>query len=207
MDMDLPTLLDRAFRTTTGVVAAIEPAAWDGRSPCRRWSVRQVGNHMIGMVGLATRAATGPALDPADTQPDKLEHLAHTERLGADPAAAVRALGERCVTAFSEPGILERVTPGKGGADTPGSVHALMCLNELLTHGWDLASGGGVDYAPDAEVVAAVREFAATVVGPEARSLGMFGPPVTVGPDADTLTAHLGHVGRRSPWPGVRAAA
>ncbi|WP_410633302.1 TIGR03086 family metal-binding protein [Amycolatopsis sp. cmx-4-83] len=205
--MDLPTLLERAFRTTADVVAAIEPAAWDRPSPCQRWSVRQVGNHMLGMVGLATQAATGPALDPADSQPDRLEHLAHTERLGADPAATVRALGDRCVTAFSEPGILDRVTPGKGGADTPGSVHALMCLNEVLTHGWDLASGGGIAYAPDAEVVAAAQKFAAVLVGPEARALGMFGPPVEVGADADLLTAHLGHVGRRSPWPGAQAAA
>ncbi|WP_439382441.1 TIGR03086 family metal-binding protein [Amycolatopsis lexingtonensis] len=205
--MDLPTLLERAFRTTVEAAAAIEPAAWDGPSPCRQWSVRQVGNHMLGMVGLTTHVASGQPLDPAEAQPERLAQLPYTDRLGADPAAAVRALGDRCVAVFSEPGTLERLTLGKGGADTPGSVHALMCLNEVLTHGWDLASGGGVTYEPDAEVVVTAREFAAELVGPEARALGMFGPPVEVGADADVLTAHLGHVGRRSPWPGVRAAA
>ncbi|NBH09252.1 TIGR03086 family metal-binding protein [Amycolatopsis sp. SID8362] len=205
--MDLPTLLERAFRTTAEVAAAIEPAAWDGRSPCPRWSVRQVGSHMLGMVGLTTHVASGLTLDPAETQPERLAQLAYTDRLGADPAAAIRAVGDRSVAVFAEPGTLERLTEGKGGADTPGSVHALMCINEVLTHGWDLASGGGVAYEPDAEVVATAREFALELVGPEARALGMFGPAVEVGADADVLTAHLGHTGRRSPWPGIRAAA
>jgi uncharacterized protein (TIGR03086 family) len=206
-NMDLPTLLDRTVRTTVDVVAAIEPAAWDRQSPCHLWTVRQLGNHMVGMISLVTQIVTGPELDEADMQPDQLAHLAHTERLGEDPVAVVRATGERCVAAFSEPGALERITPGKAGADTPGQVHALMCLNELLTHGWDLASGGGIEYTPDAEAVAAAREFGAVLVSDEARALGLFGSPVTVGPDADTLTAHLGHLGRRSPWPGIRLAA
>jgi uncharacterized protein (TIGR03086 family) len=207
MVMNLPILLDRAVRTTVDVVAAIEPAAWERQSPCHLWSVRQVGNHMVGMVGLVTQIVTGPELAPEDMQPDQLAHLAHTERLGGDPVGVVRAAGERCVAAFSEPGALEHVTPGKGGADTPGHVHALMCLNELLTHGWDLAGGGGVEYAPDEEVVAAVREFGVALVSDEARAIGLFGAPVDVSPEAGTLTAHLGHLGRRSPWPGVRVAA
>lgn len=207
MTVDLPTLLDRAYRTTGDVVAAIEPASWERQSPCHLWSVRQLGNHLVGMVGLTTQVVTGTELDPAETQPDRLEALAFTERLGPDPAAVVRATGERCVAAFSQPGVLERTFPAKGGAETPGQVLAMLCLNEFLTHGWDLASGGGIDYEPDSEVVAVVREFAASLVSDEVRALGLFGPPVAVGPDADTLTAHLGHLGRRSPWPGLRAVA
>lgn len=205
--MDLPTLLDRASRTTAGVVAAIEPAAWQGQSPCHLWSVRQLGNHLVGMVGLTTQVVSGLKLATADTQPDALEKLAFTERLGADPGAVVRAAGERCAAAFSEPGILERNFPAKGGHDTPGQVLAMLCLNEFLTHGWDLASGAGVEYTPDPDVVATVREFALALVSDEVRALGLFGPPVAVGPDADTLTAHLGHLGRVSPWPGLRAVA
>lgn len=205
--MDLTALLERAFRTTTDVVAAVEPAAWDRRSPCHLWTVRQVGNHMFGVVDLITRIVTGLEREAANLPPEQFAHLAKTERLGEDAAATVRALGERCVAAFSEPGALDRITPGKAGADTPGRVHALMCLNEMLTHGWDLATGAGIEYRPDAEVVGAAREFGIVLVSDEARALGLFGSAVAAGADADTFTSHLGHLGRQAPWPGVRAAA
>jgi uncharacterized protein (TIGR03086 family) len=206
MDMDLPVLLDRALRSTSNAVAAVAPAAWDGPSPCQRWSVRQVGNHLVGMIGLTTQIVTGAELDAGDTQPDKLDQdkLANTDLLGPNPLASLRVAGERCVAAFAEPGVLERGFQART-PDTPGWVLASLSLMELLTHGWDIATGGKVDYTPDEEVVAAVREFAGGFVGDEARALGLFGPPVPVGPGADLLTAHLGHLGRRSPWPGAAA--
>ncbi len=202
--MELPALLDRALRTTLGVVGTVPAGAWELPSPCTEWTVRQVGNHLVGMIGLTTRIVEGETLDANDTRPDALDQnkLADTDFLGDDPVGSLRAAGQRCVAAFGAPGVLERTFVARS-PQTPGHVLATLSLMELLTHGWDLAGGAGAGYRPDDEVVSTVRAFAREFIGPEARALGLFGEPVAVGPDADTLTAHLGHLGRRAPWPGV----
>ncbi len=36
-----------------------------------------------------------------------------------------------------------------GGGDTPGEVCGLICLDELVVHGWDIARASGQDYTRD----------------------------------------------------------
>jgi uncharacterized protein (TIGR03086 family) len=187
-------LLARAVATVAGVLARVGAPARDAPSPCAAWTVRQVGNHVVGSTTLLARVAEREPVDDAEFDPQK---LADTDHLGADPVGALRAAGERCVTTFSRAGVLEERFP-QPVPDAPGAVLANICLVEFLVHGWDIARGAGVEYRPDGAVVAAAQAFTRMAVDDEQRATGLFGPAHPVGPDADPWTATLAHLGRRA---------
>jgi uncharacterized protein (TIGR03086 family) len=176
IDLDL---LEPCHRATGDVLAAIPDAGWAAPTPCPEWTVREVANHVV--AGLDYFARTVSGQEPGDMEADFL---------GADPAAAYRAAAGRCREAFGRPGVLEAEHPFPTGP-TPGWVIANICLSESLVHGWDLATGAGLPYAPDPAVVAAVDAFSEGAERP-----GMFAAPVPVPAGASAFVALLGKLGR-----------
>lgn len=163
-------LLPKAYDATAAVLVAVTD--WDAPSPCAGWTVRQVHDHLIeAHHAFAAAIDGGPATGALDF------------------AVAT----DRCLAALSRPGALEQEHPFPFGP-TPGSVIAAISLSETLVHGWDIARGAGVAYAPPADVVAAVLASAADGPPPEAE--GMFAPPVPVPPNASPLTTLLARLGR-----------
>jgi uncharacterized protein (TIGR03086 family) len=185
-------LLDRSLRDTAEMIARVDAAGWDASSPCSGWTVRQVGNHLVGSISVLTKIVEDEPVEAAD--PDT---LANTDYLGPDPAAALRGAAKRSVAALARPGVLDRLFE-RPAPDFSGLMIANVCLLESLVHGWDIATGAGVDYRPDDDVVAAVRDFASTAIGDEQRRRGLVGPAVPTAPDADPFIATLGHLGRRA---------
>jgi uncharacterized protein (TIGR03086 family) len=188
----VPELLERGFRSTVDLFAAVDEAGWAAPSPCQGWTVRNVGNHLVASVTLLARVAEGEAVPPAEFDG---QAMAETDRLGADPVVALRAAAERSVAVFKLPDTLTRRFPFPPGP-TPGIVIANLTLLESLVHGWDIASGAGVPYRPDAAVVSTVKEFSEQAIGDEQRRSGLFGPAYRTVPDAEPFTALLGHLGR-----------
>ena len=187
-------LLERSVRYAAQVLGKIDKAGWTAPSPCVGWTVWQAGNHLAGSLAALVRIAEGDRLAPAELDP---ERMAATDHLGTDPAAAVSALADRAVTVFGSQDTLDRHFD-QPVPDAPGLVLANIALLESLVHGWDVASGAGVDYQPDQDVVNAVRGFATMAVGDAQRQQGLFGPAVPTPADAVPLAVLLGHLGRRS---------
>ena len=86
-----------------------------------------------------------------------------------------------------------------GGVDLPGEVAGLVALNELVVHGWDIATASGQDYRPDEATLRPTR-----VPGPVLRAgtaRGRSAPRSSVGrrcsPSRDRLTGRL--AARRGP--------
>jgi uncharacterized protein (TIGR03086 family) len=179
-----PDLFERAVRDTADLLDRVGPAGWDAQSPCAGWTVRQTGNHLAGGLAYLTSVVEGERIDPAE----------QADHLGADPAESLRATGKRMVAAFSAPGVLDRMVTLP--PEMPGIGVANICLLETLVHGWDIGAGAGIGYRPDASVVAAVRDYAATITGPRRRA-DLFGPEVPTAPGADPLTETLGRLGRQ----------
>ncbi|HEY3259496.1 MAG TPA: TIGR03086 family metal-binding protein [Pseudonocardiaceae bacterium] len=188
---DIAALLDRSLRDTTAVFGAVD--SWDVPSPCTGWTARQVGNHLAASIDLLTRVAEGVPVDPTDLDPRQVD----TDRLGHRPAGTMGAIAARAVAAFAKPETLGRRFD-LPAPDLPGIVLANLCLLESLVHGWDLATGAGVDYQPDDAVIAAVHGFASSAIGDDQRERGLFGPAVAIDAGADQLTILLGHLGRRA---------
>jgi len=185
-------LLDRAYTTTGELFAAIDDHGWAARSACPKWTVRQVGNHLIGGFLVIARLVEGETIDPVEFDGQR---RADTDNLRGDPVKSYRAATERSLAAFSAPGALDTEYPFTIGPFS-GLMLASVSMQEALTHGWDMACGTGLPYAPDPEVATATWDFVQVAVGDELRAIGMFGPPVPTALDATPLTKCLGHLGR-----------
>jgi uncharacterized protein (TIGR03086 family) len=89
-----------------------------------------------------------------------------------------------------------------GGVDLPGEVAAVVALDELVVHGWDLARATGQPYKCDRSSLEIVHGFIQQVAAPEAASQrnGIFGPVVAVPAEAPLLDRVIGLAGRDPHW-------
>ena len=136
--MDPVESFDRAAAAASAVVTNITDGQVGLPTPCEKWDVRAVLNHLVGAnlrVVATVRGETPP--DPS------ADHLGtHPKDAFAASLAAVRAV-------FAEPGVLERIYPTPIG-EQPGVFLVHMRVNELLVHAWDVAvaTGQSTDIAP-----------------------------------------------------------
>jgi uncharacterized protein (TIGR03086 family) len=82
--------------------------------------------------------------------------------------------------------------------ELPGEVAALVALDEVVVHGWDLAVATGQPYAVDDASVEGALRFASSFG--DDRPPGLFGPAVPVPDDAPALDRLLGATGRDPGW-------
>jgi uncharacterized protein (TIGR03086 family) len=85
-----------------------------------------------------------------------------------------------------------------GGIDLPGEVAGLVVLDELLVHGWDIATPIGRGYEPSSAEIEAAASFVASFDAPRDGSL--FGPVVPVPAEAAPFDRLLGLTGRDPKW-------
>lgn len=172
--MDLVDSLDRTFQHAHGVIAGVGPDQHGERTPCEEWTVRDLLEHMIGVVaGLGAAAAGAP--------PGQF-------RLGPDPAGQFEEAAARALAAWRRPGVLDQVVDG-GAGPMPGRVLAGINLLDTATHTWDLAVATGQPAALPDDVAAAALETSLATVSPEVRP-GRFAPEVAL-PDGADLTGRL----------------
>ncbi|GAA3170277.1 MULTISPECIES: TIGR03086 family metal-binding protein [Nonomuraea] len=187
-------LLRRSHSEVARVLEQISPQQWEAAGGCEKWTVRQTADHLAGALLLLARFAEGEQPDPAELDEQR---QADTDHLGADPAAAFRAIADRSVAAFTTPGILERPIAFMG-TTVPGAVLASISLQESLIHGWDIATGAHLPYHADDTVVRMVWQHAETGIGDTRRRTGQFAPAIPVPPTAPLLTRLLAHLGRQA---------
>lgn len=171
------TLLERGYRTTADVLAAIPADRWTAPSPCTEWTVREVAEHLVDALDFFARTVSG---QPENGQPD-------------GPAVAYRDAADRCLAAFGRPGALAAEYPFPGRA-LQGWAIANISLSESLVHGWDLTAGAGLPYQPNGDVVATVLAYLESSGGPVVE--GLYADPVPVPAGASPMVALLGKLGR-----------
>ena len=190
--------LHPAARELTRVLDGVTDEHLDGPTPCPGYSVGALLEHVCGLTLAFTWAAEkstaehaadgGPppgTSSAADLDPRWREVL--PQRLGTLAAA------------WDDPGAWQGLAEA-GGVTMPGEVTGLVALDELVLHGWDLATATGQDFrcAPaDAE---AVLGFASQTADDPAARQGLFGPPVAVPTNASTVDRALGMAGREPSW-------
>ena len=84
-----------------------------------------------------------------------------------------------------------------GGLDMPAEVAGRVAINEIVVHGWDIATATGQPYSCEPELLEAAYEFVQSAVdqNPEGTP-GLFGAPVAVPDDAPLLDRLIGLTGR-----------
>ena len=102
------------------------------------------------------------------------------------------------VAAWREPGAQEGETTA-GGLRLSAAEAAVVALDELVLHGWDLARATGQPYEPDPRDAGIVLGFTESFGSPDGTP-GLFGPAVAVPDDASAFDRALGFSGRDPAW-------
>ncbi|MBM0277980.1 TIGR03086 family metal-binding protein [Micromonospora tarensis] len=182
-------LLAAAAPRTVDVVRGIADDQLDLPTPCRDYLVRDLLNHLFQVVVNFQALAEKRQVEWAD----KPDHLGDgwRDRFEVETGRLVRA--------WSDPSMLEGVSPGMG---MPQSVVGGMALLDLTVHGWDLAVATGQPYHPDPDAVTGLHALVEQL-GPTARKMGVFAdPPPTPAAGPTPGLAHLlTQTGRTPTWP------
>jgi uncharacterized protein (TIGR03086 family) len=176
---DVVASLDLTFAHAGAVIAGVRPEHLDAGTPCAEWSVRELLEHMIGVVDGIGHAVAGD------------EPSAFT--LGDDPAAQFAASSTASMAAWRSPGVLEREIDSRPGP-MPGRMLAGINLLDTAAHTWDLAVATGQPPELPESVAVAALEAREQIVTAELRP-GRFDPEQAVPEGAsptDRLTAFLG---------------
>jgi uncharacterized protein (TIGR03086 family) len=181
-------VLERACRSTAGVLEMVRSADLDRPTPCASWNVKDVVNHIVGGTGFfAELAEKGAVTDRGDD----------ADCTATDFAATFRQEAERLVAAFRAPGAMTMPMKLPFG-ELPGSVCVWIAAGDIFTHGWDLAKATGqpTDLEPDvaARLLAQIEPILPDDMrGPDGEAA--FGPRVEIdssAPAADRLAAFEG---------------
>jgi uncharacterized protein (TIGR03086 family) len=129
------SMLDRAFASTSSILAKVQSDQLALPTPCASWDVRALIGHVTGSARWAAATISGGEPDPVDAGGDFV--AGYEESIGA------------ALTAFGAAGALDR-TVGLPFAAT-GAALMTLCAREQFTHGWDLARAIGLptDLDPD----------------------------------------------------------
>lgn len=174
------------------LVAGVRRDQWDARTPCPRWNVRELVNHMV----LGHRLFTGILRGEAARTPEALDPCSE-DVLGEDPASAYRGAVADLLAAFREPGVLEQVFEVPAGT-VPGFVAVHLRVVEDLVHGWDLARATGQRLRVPDDLVAREVAFTRSTLDDIPPEQSPFAPPQSVPDDAPSLDKLAALSGRQA---------
>lgn len=182
-------LLSRALDQAGAVLDGVRDDQQDLPTPCRSWTVGQLGDHLVHDLRQFTLAATGGTPDWSEPTPPVTGDRAATFRKGAsDLLDAWRAAGELTGTV---------TLPGMG--EVPARFPVDQQTAEFAMHAWDLARATGQSTDLDPQVGQSSLDWVRRTLQPHFRAQeidgGAFGPEVPIANDAplyDRLAAFAG---------------
>jgi uncharacterized protein (TIGR03086 family) len=187
--------LGPAAQRMAELISGVPDEQLDGPTPCPEYTLGDLIDHVGGLTlaftAAATKATAGTGQGPSGD----------ASRLGYEWRTRI----PRDLAALAEPWRAPEAWTGMtqaGGIDLPGEVAGLVALNELVTHGWDVARASGQACDCDQASLEAAQQFVAQFSGPgqEAQREGLFGPVVEVPDDAPLLDRVIGLTGRDPAW-------
>jgi uncharacterized protein (TIGR03086 family) len=182
--------LGPAAQRVADLLPGVRDDQMDAPTPCADTSVGALISHLSGL-SEAFRAG-------AEKAPDSGSPPASPPPLDPEWRTSLPAHLDALVAAWRVPAAREGTT-SVGGVEMPAAMVAVVALDELVIHGWDLASALGLPYKADQESIEACEQFVAATARPEGVP-GLFGPPVPVDPDAEPLDRLLALTGRDPAW-------
>lgn len=183
-------LISKAAQNAKSVVAGVQSSQFESATPCSDFTVKQLANHMAGLlIGSERAAKKQDRMAPQDPMPDIV---------GDNPGAVYSELADNAVAAWSSPGAFDGMTQF-GPGEFPAQMAGAITLMEIAVHGWDLAAATGQSYSLDEDVATAVFETVKQLTA-GGRDGGAFGAEVSVDSGASTLEQLLAHSDRNPNW-------
>lgn len=180
----------RTLDGTTAMVRALGPADLDRPTPCTKWDVRALVEHMTGVCASFAAACRGEAAPSATGG-------AAAPGAGPDPVAAYIAAADDLMQQWREPGALDKELTLAFG-QMPGSRAIRIAIADQLIHTWDLGQAVGRPVDLDPELSEAVLAMMQQLIKPEYRGEnGAFGEEVQLPAGAPVQERMLAFSGRR----------
>lgn len=164
-----------------------------GPTQCERWTVGDLLDHLMGLtVAFRTAAEKGSDAAPAGPGDPSVANL--------DPQWRSRlpVQLDELVGAWRVPAAWTGETAA-GGVVLPAEIMGIVALNELVVHGWDLATATGQPYDVDDQTVETVYGLVSQQASSDGTP-GLFGPSITLPAGASLLDRVLGLTGRDPGW-------
>ncbi|MFF1926498.1 TIGR03086 family metal-binding protein [Streptomyces sp. NPDC058221] len=197
-DMDIVELDRAAVLESVRIVERAGPGDWERPTPCARWTLRHLVEHMGAQhLGFAA-AARGEGGDAA---------VWKIRPGGSDPIARYRDAADAVLEAFAQPGVRERpfaLPEIDVAAAFPADIAIGFHFIDYVVHSWDAAAALGVRTAFAPAVVEAALPIALRVPGggrrerPDAAFRPALPPAEEAG--ADTFRLVLTTLGRSPDW-------
>ncbi|MCC6224979.1 MAG: TIGR03086 family protein [Microthrixaceae bacterium] len=180
-----PDVLAQSQQVAADVLARVTAEQLSLATPCEKWNVGQIIDHLIGAQHWARCGMTGAEMTETGDGSSAGDFQ-------SDFAAAAAA----SLAAFGEDGALER-TVNAGFGDMPATALLGMATTDTFTHAWDIATATGQsnDLAPElaAQLLAGARQTIQPGFRSEDGSIFKAEQPVPEGANAATqLAAFLG---------------
>lgn len=182
----------QALESTRAFVAGIGASQWADPTPCAKWDVRSLLNHIVVGNLWGVELATDHTISDVG---DRLDG----DLLGDPPLDAYDHSAEAVGFAFEAQGALEAPCAVSYGP-VPGSVYAGYRFIDVLIHGWDIAVSTGQPPTLAPHLVEACWD----VINPQLADLqasGMFGSHTDPPASTDSQTRLLETLGRSVPRP------
>lgn len=204
----MPTTdLRSATARTAALVAAVRDEQLADPTPCPRYTVGDLVEHIGGLAQAFTAAATKTPLAAAG--PDA--PVGDASRLPADWRVSIPAALAELAEAWEDPAAWEGTTQA-GPIEMPGSVAGLVALEEVVVHGWDVARATGQAYDVDHATLEVLAELLVDFAPPDDPDHPVvndgslpFGPAVAVPDGAPRLDRVVALAGRDPAWPSETA--
>ena len=179
----------RAMTQTEAIVVAVEPGQLGLPTPCPEYDVRSLLSHIVG--GLNRVAIVGEGGDA----------LARPARVDGVPddgwPTAYQAASQRASQAWADDAKLDALVEVPWGK-IPGRFAIAGYVQEILTHGWDLAKATGQPTEGDPDLAFFALAGAKRVLPPDARGDDVpFAPVVPVPPDTTPYAQLAAWLGRQ----------
>ena len=178
-------LYEQAVLNTRKIFAGVKPDQLANPTPCEKWNVRALMEHITGGIAMTAYSFDVSHLTNAEHQATKAGIS-----LAQYDAAMNRALG-----GISKPGAMDKMVRTPMG-EMPGGNFLMVLFMDNLTHGWDLAKATGQDTDLPSHLVDACYENFAPGFADLSKS-GAFAPPLPVPPTADKQAKLLAGLGRK----------
>lgn len=184
--MDVIDQLEEILPEVSDIAGRVRPDQFDNTSPCSKFTVRDLFDHMIGGASQFAPQLRGETPDPTT----EAEALTDATR-----PAKLRAALEDILAAAKVPGSFGRTVQLPFGA-VPGEVLARFLTVDGMVHAWDIASATGQQYDPGDALAGSVLATAHDLIAPAMRDGETFASEQSVPDDAPAIVRLAAFTGR-----------
>jgi uncharacterized protein (TIGR03086 family) len=172
-----------AFDNTARIVQGVRADQWQLSTPCAKWNVRDVVNHVTGVMEMFE----------ASTRGEEPPHERDVDVVGDDPVGAYVRGANATIVAWRARGLDGTMRIRLG--ELPAPMALTINTTDAYLHGWDVAQATGQDSRLDETLCEELLAFMANLLPPSPRN-EHFGEVVDVADGAPASERLLAYSGR-----------